>query len=331
VPQDVLGEGIGAIAGILGRLQRFMGQRFVQDGETQHDGGAHRRHGAEDRVDEEQQQQIDGNPRQVEGEVDAGSRHEGAELVKLAKLLGAARVAVARGAGDKRLEDPPRQQGFQPDATADQELRAQGVERRHGDESEAKDDRQQDERRHVLAHQHTVVDLHEIERRAEIEQVDGAAEQSRHGEVRPQRDERPFQLLPRWPAGIQDCLHLPFRPRMTKLPKKEWGIAPLLPLPMLEEAAQQAAMPLRIVGRSDGGNEGRLHARIQVADAGELGRHAAEAGVDGIQHVQDIGRVQVHAGTGRDFSADGQALGRALVTATQQIVKKGHSLVSLVG
>ncbi len=54
----------------------------------------------------------------------------------------------------------------------------------HGQQRTDEDQRQQHQSRDVLGHQHAVVDLHKIERRAQIKQIDDTAEDASHREMR---------------------------------------------------------------------------------------------------------------------------------------------------
>ena len=164
VAQNVFGEHVGLVAGSFRLLHRLARHHLVEAGEPEQQHGADGRDDAEQRMDEEQQHEIDRYPRQVEREVDAWTGDEGAELIEIAQLLRAARCAALRRVHHQRLEHARRQFHVEADAAADQDAGAHRVQRRHGEQRDRQYQREQDERGNVFVEQDAVIDLHQIER-----------------------------------------------------------------------------------------------------------------------------------------------------------------------
>ena len=107
---------------------------------------------------------IDRDPGNIEGEMDAGPGHEGAKVVQFAQPLRTAGEAGAGGSLNQRLENPPGQSFVQSDAATDEDLRSGCVQRGHCQKRNGQDHGQKQKRGDVFVDQHTIVDLHQIQR-----------------------------------------------------------------------------------------------------------------------------------------------------------------------
>ena len=97
---------------------------------------------------------------------------EGVEIAQRLAARAAASICIDGGGDDPRGEQP-----VEAHAGAAQHPRAHEVKPGEGGQRDEQDDRQHHQRDDAAARHHAVVDLQHVERRGEVEQVYGEAEQ----------------------------------------------------------------------------------------------------------------------------------------------------------
>ncbi|MCY1349948.1 hypothetical protein D9M69_361660 [compost metagenome] len=204
IAQVVVGEGAGGHRGLVGLRQRAAGDHLGEQGQGEENHRADQGDDAQQRVYEEDHQQVDGRP----GSVEEGEQAvTGEELANLGQVLqGLRRVAAgaAQVALEGRIEDALVQAHVQPVAEADQHRGTHHLQQRHQHVEPEDQHREHHQGGDVAAGQHAVVDLHHVHRRRQHHQVDDPAETADHIKGMAQA----FQSFRQLGTGLREILHL---------------------------------------------------------------------------------------------------------------------------
>ena len=201
VAQAHVGEGVVARRRGTRLRHRALHAPLAEDGQGNEHDRRRQRKRAEQRMQEENDEDIDRRPGQIEDGMDARPGDELPEGVEIAQGLARRRRALG-GRFHGRREHAPGHLPVEAHARPREHARAHEVEAGERDEREEQHDGQHHQRDVARARDHPVVDLQHIERCCEIEQVDAEAEDQRGEEIAPAAMEHAAQLI-----GLRFCKH----------------------------------------------------------------------------------------------------------------------------
>ena len=176
-------DGAGRYHGVLvGGLQRLLGHRLVDEGESEQRDAAAQGDQAQHRVEHEHERQDQRRPGSVEEGENAGARQELAHRVEVAaRLSGIGSDPVETGL-ELGGQYPLAQELVHPAADPHQDPGADHFQQGHHAQQSYRDQGQHQQGRFAPAVQHAVVDLHHVQRRYEHQQVDERTERRGHEE-----------------------------------------------------------------------------------------------------------------------------------------------------
>ncbi|MCY1288992.1 hypothetical protein D9M70_380620 [compost metagenome] len=204
IAQVVVGEGARRHGRLIGLHQRATGHHFGEQGQGKENHRTSQRDDAQQRVHEEDHQQVDGRPGRVEEGEQAIAGKELANLGQVLQCLRRIAAGTAQIALEGSIEDPLVQAHVQPVAEADQHGRAHHLQQCHEHVQPQHQYRQHQQGGDVAARQHSVVDLQHVERGREHHQVDDATEAAHHEE----RVAEAIQGFGQLGTGLREILHL---------------------------------------------------------------------------------------------------------------------------
>ena len=178
---DGLLGGIGLGGGLGGGLDAGLGRPFVQDRQHEEDRAADQGQHAERPVQHEAEQQIDRRPGDVaqrQRALAAEARAEGVEVPHGLGHLGPGFLGA-----DDPVQDRSGEKAIETQAGADQDARANVVERRQGGEREGDHHGHEQQGQNAPRRHDAVVDLHHVEGRGEVQDVDEGREAEGEQEV----------------------------------------------------------------------------------------------------------------------------------------------------
>ena len=165
----------------LGGLAR---QPLVQDRKHEHGKRTGQRHDAEHRMEKENDEQEERQPRRIEERDQPGAAEERAHGVHVAQPVQVARAAEPGRLREQPIEHARPERAIERRARHAQQPRANHVEERHDDERCHAADREIDERLLAAARQHPIEHLQHVDGRHEQKRIDREAEEPREHEER---------------------------------------------------------------------------------------------------------------------------------------------------
>ncbi|MNE33555.1 hypothetical protein D3C80_1272310 [compost metagenome] len=177
-----MGQGVGAAA--FGRP--LAGVAFIGQGQKEQDHASRHDQSAQQRVDHEGDDQIDRSPGDIHQGDGRRTSQGGAQTVELAHRLGRGRLAWRNPASDHQsLKNLTRQQSVQAQGGPHHDPVAHGVQRRQRRQGESDDDGQPDQGEDAAGRHDAVIDLHHVDGRRQVEDIDQGAEEGGQPEVLP--------------------------------------------------------------------------------------------------------------------------------------------------
>ena len=183
---------IGVVLGLDRLVQAGTGVPLVQPGQREKDHSADEGQHPDQRMEQEAAGQVDRCPRRIEQGQHPLAADGPAHIVELAQGMGVGGLALQ--IHDPR-QDLARQHPVQTKSGAQHQSTAQPVQPGQGGQGEQGHHRDQDQRRQTTGRHDPVIDLHHIEGRCQIQQVDQGGEHRRPDEMGPARLQRLGQGL----------------------------------------------------------------------------------------------------------------------------------------